>query len=156
MAIDTTTGDFGEARSEDTIDALNGFLRGEISAVETYQQALQKIKEPTLRPTLEACLRSHEQRVAALRERVTAAGGRPVHGSGAWGSFARLVQGGAKVFGIKAALVALEEGEDHGKKMYGEHRDRLDPTTRLFVERELLPLQEHSHNALSALKRSIH
>jgi len=157
MAMDMTEGEgFGATADPKTIDALNDFLRGEISAVETYRQALKKISDVRLRPTLDACLRSHEQRVEVLRQRVVSAGGQPAKGSGAWGGFARLIEGGAKVLGVKAAIAALEEGEDHGKKMYREDLHNLSAGVRLWVEREIVPLQEHTHNAMSALQRTIH
>ena len=51
-----------------TVDTLNGFLRGEISAVETYRQALDKLQTSSSRVQLEQCRRSHEQRVERLRQ----------------------------------------------------------------------------------------
>ena len=41
-------------------------------------------------------------------------------GSGAWGAFAKLVQGGADLLGDASAVSALEEGEDHGIKTYAD------------------------------------
>ena len=41
---------------------------------------------------------------------------------------------------MKAALAALEEGEDHGLRMYKDDLDKLDTSTRSFVEGELLPV----------------
>ena len=65
----------GEA--DKTVDALNGFLRGEISAVETYRQAIEKLDGSATRLQLEDCRRLHEQRVARLREQVARLGGEP-------------------------------------------------------------------------------
>jgi len=80
----------------------------------------------------------------------------PADSSGPWGGFAKLVEGGAKVFGVKAALAALEEGEDHGKKLYREDLDKLDASTRSFVETELMPEQQQTHDLMSQLKHSVH
>ena len=74
-----------------TVDTLNGFLRGEISAVETYRQALDKLQSSPSRVQLEQCRRSHEERVSRLRQEVVRLGGKPEEGSGAWGAFAKLV-----------------------------------------------------------------
>ena len=82
--------------------------------------------------------------------------GRPSETSGAWGSFARLVEGGAKTFGDKAAISALEEGEDHGLKLYRNDVAKLDPVARTFIETDVLPAQERTHRALSSLKHTIH
>ena len=68
----------GEA--DKTVDALNGFLRGEISAVETYRQAIEKLGGSPTGAQLEDCRRSHEQRVAKLRDQVARLGGEPAEG----------------------------------------------------------------------------
>ena len=67
-------------KTEQELQTLNSFLRGEISAVETYRQALDRISDDRLRPELEECQRDHEQRVAAIRER-TSVGRRPMRRS---------------------------------------------------------------------------
>jgi hypothetical protein len=142
--------------ADKTVNALNGFLRGEISAVETYRQAIEKLGAGPTQVQLEDCRRSHEQRVAKLREQVARLGGEPAKDSGAWGSFARLVEGGAKAFGEKAAVAALEEGEDHGLKLYRDDLDKLDATARQLVESDLLPAQERTHQFMSTLKKTMH
>jgi uncharacterized protein (TIGR02284 family) len=155
MAIEQNSTGYG-ANNEKTVDTLNSFLRGELSAVETYRQAMEKVTDPSLRPQLEANSRSHEERAAKLRNRISQLGGKPADGSGPWGGFAKLVEGGAKAFGVKAALSALEEGEDHGLRLYRNDLDKLDTSTRSFVEGELLPSQQRSHDTMSALKHSVH
>jgi demethoxyubiquinone hydroxylase (CLK1/Coq7/Cat5 family) len=139
-----------------TVDTLNGFLRGEISAVETYRQALDKLQTSPSRVQLEQCRRSHEQRVERLRQEVLRLGGKPEQGSGAWGAFAKLVEGSAKILGEKAAIAALEEGEDHGLKLYRDEMEKLDATARSVIESEVLPAQERTHKSLSTLKHSLH
>ena len=142
--------------NDKTVDALNGFLRGEISAVETYRQALAKLNDSPARAQLEDCRRSHEQRVATLSEWVARMGGEAATQSGSWGAFARLVEGGAKAFGERAAVSALEEGEDHGLKLYRDDLAKLDPAARRLVETDLLPAQERTHQFLSTLKHTLH
>jgi hypothetical protein len=144
------------AEADKTVDALNGFLRGEISAVETYRQAIEKLGAGATKLQLEDCRRSHEQRVAKLREQVARLGGQPAKDSGAWGTFARLVEDGAKAFGERAAVAALEEGEDHGLKLYRSDLDKLDATARQLVESDLLPAQERTHQFMSTLKHTLH
>jgi demethoxyubiquinone hydroxylase (CLK1/Coq7/Cat5 family) len=139
-----------------SVDTLNELLRGEISAVETYRQALEKLANSPSRAELEDCQRSHEMRVQKLREQVVQLGGRPDETSGAWGTFARLIAGGAKAFGEKAAIAALEEGEDHGLRLYKGDIDKLDPASRALVEQDVLPAQERTHRSLSTLKHAMH
>jgi uncharacterized protein (TIGR02284 family) len=156
MAIEQNPNSAYGASNEKVCDALNSFLRGELSAVETYRQAMEKVGDASLRPQLEQNSQSHQDRAAKLRNRISQLGGKPSDGSGPWGGFAKLVEGGAKAFGVKAALAALEEGEDHGLRMYRDDLDKLDTSTRSFVEGELLPAQQRSHDVMSALKHSVH
>lgn len=139
----------------DTVDTLNSFLRGEISAVETYRQAIEKLQDKPEASILNDGLRSHQQRVSLLTEEVERRGGKPSQGSGPWGAFAKLLEGGAKVFGTKAAIAALEEGEDHGRDDYKRDAAKLEPDARAFVQQQLLPEQLRTHQALSSLKKQL-
>lgn len=156
MTIEFNRDASGTVSNEKTVDTLNSFLRGELSAVETYRQAMEKITDANLRPKLEECSRVHQDAAAKLRNKVAQLGGKPSEGSGPWGAFAKLVEGGAKAFGVKAALAALEEGEDHGVRMYKKNLDDLEPNTRSFVQNDLMPGQQRSHDTMSALKHSVH
>ena len=138
-----------------SIETLNSFLRGEISAVETYRQAIDRLTDNPLRYQLKDSLDSHVTRVEALRQRVQELGGTPATGSGVWGAFARLVEGSAAMLGEKAAIGALEEGEDHGKNDYERDIDQLDYETRSWFETRILPEQQRTHDQLSALKKAI-
>lgn len=142
--------------NEKVVDTLNTFLRGEISAVETYRQALQKLNHSASRTQLMDCHLSHEHRVARLRAQVEKLGGQPSDDSGAWGAFAKLIEGGAKILGEKAAISALEEGEDHGLKLYRDELDKLDQESRRLVETDLLPAQERTHRTMSSIKHAMH
>jgi hypothetical protein len=140
---------------ETWIRQLNSFLRGELSAAETYRQALGKLDQFPQRATLEDCARSHEQRAQRLAEEVRRRGGEPAQSSGAWGGFTTLLQGGANLFGEKAAIAALEEGEDHGRDDYRRDLDSLEPDARQFVQTQMLPEQQRTHDTMSRLKKSM-
>ena len=140
--------------TEQSIEQLNSFLRGEISAVETYQQAMDTVKTPASRTQLQQCEQSHKQRVQSLKERIIAKGGTPSEGGGAWAAFAKTITGGATLIGEKAAIQALEAGEDHGLADYRKDIDKLDPDLRQFVSSQLLPEQEQTHRTLSTLKHA--
>jgi Domain of unknown function (DUF2383) len=139
-----------------SIDQLNHYLRGEISAVETYRMALDKLDETsTAGAELEACLASHQARVTLLREAIIAAGGTPSEGSGPWGVFAKAVEGTASVLGDKLAVAALEEGEDHGLKDYKANVAELDTVARTLVSSRLMPEQQRTHDRMSSLKKRL-
>ena len=138
------------------IEQLNTLLRGEISAVETYDQALAKLADDAaLAIDLRSCRASHQARVYALRSEVRRLGGEPSDGSGMWGAFAKLVEGGAKVFGTKAAIAALEQGEDKGIEDYERDAENLVPSVRAYVEREIAPEQRRTHNLIARLKERL-
>ena len=99
---------------------LNSLLRGEMSAIETYRQALEKMREDNAFGVdeLRALQRDHRDAADALWHHIEQHGGAPSEGSGAWGTFAKAIEGVAKIFGDTAALKALKEGEEHGLKDY--------------------------------------
>jgi len=144
-----------ESIQTQSIDVLNSFLRGELAAVDTYRQALERIEPGTSRSRLLDCMHSHESRAATLQDRIRALGGQPAHSAGLWGTVTKLLEGGAKVFGEKAAISALEEGEDHGKNQYREDVAKLDSVSRTLVETQLIPEQARTHDSISALKHTV-
>jgi len=143
-------------KHEKDIDQLNSFLRGELSAVETYDMAIDKLSdEPAICTALKECQTSHARRAGDLRQEVKRLGGSPAESSGVWGSFAKMVEGGAKMFGKSAAVSVLEEGEDHGLKDYRSSKDELTPAVRQFVGKHLLPEQQGTHDRLSQLQKVV-
>jgi uncharacterized protein (TIGR02284 family) len=144
------------ANTEADVETLNSFLRGEISAVETYRQAIDHVSDDRIRTQLEDCLHDHEHRVESIREHIQKLGGTPSEGSGLWGTFAKLVQGGADLLGEKKAIQALEEGEDRGLADYQSGIDKAHGEARRLVRMELLPAQKRTHERLSRLKKTLH
>src|SRR5262245_53860388 len=88
-----------EDRNEKDVDKLNDFLQNEIAAVETYAQCIEKSKTAVTVERLLELRQSHANRARLLKERIVALGGKPDEGSGMWGGFAKLIEGGAKAFG---------------------------------------------------------
>jgi len=140
---------------KDTVGQLNSFLRGELSAVETYREALRRLDESTHKSTLEECARSHQQRVTLLTQEIRRRGGEPAKESGPWGTLVKLLEGGAAALGEKAAIAVLEEGEDHGRNDYRRDSEQLDFEARQLIQTRILPEQLRTHDALSALKKAI-
>jgi uncharacterized protein (TIGR02284 family) len=140
---------------EHVIRQLNSLLRGEISAVETYQQAFEKVSHFPDKHDLVECQRSHQERAALLRNRILLLGGDPVDGSGAWGTLAKVIEGGAAVLGDKMALAALEEGEDHGLRDYREALEALSGDAKALVQEQLLPEQQRTHQIMRDLRGKI-
>ncbi len=108
------------------VNALNALLRGEMSAIETYRQALEKAGTEPGAQDLHRFAKDHRDAADQLWRHVEQHGGKPSEGSGAWGSWAKTVEGTAKLFGNAAALKALKEGEEHGLKDYQSALDNKD------------------------------
>ena len=55
------------------------------------------------------------------------------------------------MFGDKAAIDVLEEGEDHGLKDYQEALDDVDATSAQLIQNQLIPAQQRHINLLDQL-----
>jgi hypothetical protein len=134
--------------TENTIDTLNSFLRGEISATETYQQALAKVGSDRGALELRQIHTEHREAANTWRQHIHKFGGKPDQGSGAWGTFAKAVEGTAKVFGNTAAFKALKEGEEHGISEYEDAVETgdLPEGCQILIRTKMLP-QTRAHIA---------
>lgn len=104
------------------VNDLNSALRGELAAIETYGQALEKIRaehgnDPKF-AQLSRIHRQHDQAAARLQSIIQQHGGSATTDSGAWGTWSNTVMGAARLFGDRSALKALKEGEESGIKQY--------------------------------------
>lgn len=129
---------------QNTVSQLNELLRGEISAVETYRQALEKVGDEPGADKLKQYHDQHTTAVGTLADMVRKHGGTPSNDSGAWGAWAQTVLGSAKLLGDKAALKALKEGEEHGIKEYKEvlENDNIPADIKMVVRDKLIPAQQ--------------
>lgn len=131
------------------VETLEKLLKNELSATETYQQALDKFKADVgLNQAM--CLmpiyQEHQDAVTSLQSQIRELGGTPAEDSGAWGSWAEMVLGGATLLGKEAVLKALLEGEKNGAEDYEEALQDavLSSDPRALIKSRLLPAQ-HAH-----------
>lgn len=143
-------------QTEHCIDICNSLLRGEISAVETYTQAIEKFRDEPEVSLLEDIRRDHVESANRLRQNIHTMGGQPSNDSGAWGTWAKGVEGAAKLMGDSAALKALIEGEEHGEKDYRRALDNEDmlPDCKEMVRTHLLPPLLRHINTLRGLRKA--
>lgn len=143
--------------TENCIEVCNQLLRGELSAIETYDQAVAKLENNPNVIRLERIRNDHRDSARKLRENVIKMGGEPDQSSGAWGTFATLVEGGAQMFGESAALSALVEGEEHGIKEYERalSDDDVLADCKSMIRSELLPKQRQHINELQSISTEI-
>lgn len=138
------------------IETLNKLLKDELSATETYQQALDQLRDDlglagskSITPIYEA----HKEAASSLQALINRLGGSPVEDSGAWGTWAEIVQGGANMLGTKVALKALQKGEKSGAEDYEEalQETELPSDIRILIETKLLPAQQAHIRTLDRL-----
>jgi uncharacterized protein (TIGR02284 family) len=137
---------------------LNSLLRGEMSAIETYRQALEKMKDDNVFGVdeLRALQRDHRDAADALWHHIEQHGGKPSEGSGPWGAFAKTIEGAAQLFGDTAALKALKEGEEHGLKDYESAlNDKNLPADCQALVRGLLSKQREHIFAIDRLMERV-
>jgi demethoxyubiquinone hydroxylase (CLK1/Coq7/Cat5 family) len=136
------------------VDVLNALLRGEVAAVETYDQVIAKFDGQPQAVELQHIRDEHTETAAVLRERVRHFGGDPSEGSGIWGKLTAAITGTAKIFGPTAALGTLKQGEEYG---IGQYENALtdpdiDTDDKDLIRYRLLP---RCHNHVSNLDRMI-
>jgi hypothetical protein len=153
MAGPDTSHDTSHDATHETAEALDSLLRGEISAVETYVQAIDGFEGEPEQGALRRLRDDHVDSANRLRRHVATRGEDNSTSSGAWGAFARAVEGTAKLLGRTSALQALREGEVHGLEAYERllMRDDLDASARALVVSELLPRQRRHVEELERL-----
>jgi hypothetical protein len=123
------------------IDALNSLLRGELSAVETYTQAMGRLEDPVVIADLQKIREEHDRAERELRDRVVWLGGKPAESTGPWGAFVATAAGGAKVLGPATALAALRQGEEQaiGEYEAALGNEGVHPDCHRLIRTDLLP-----------------
>jgi hypothetical protein len=144
-----------QADTDLAIDQLNSFLRGEISAAETYRMAIDRAGSSDSNAANVGLLRGvqedHGRAAQAVRDRIRELGGEATDSSGAWGAWAKFTQGTANLFGDVSSLKALKEGEEHGLKDYERGVVDIDATSAELVQNQLIPAQQRHINLLDQL-----
>ncbi len=157
-AMNTTTNNepFSEVAAK-AIDQCNSLLRGEISAVETYGQAIDKFSDETEVVILKEIRDDHRRAVAYLRDRVHSLHGLAETSSGTWGTTTKAIQATANFFGEDSAIRSLQQGEELGQQAYQSaiNDPDLEEETRLLVRDRLLPLVNQHITRLETLSDSL-
>ncbi len=151
-----TNSDMGD--TGETVRQLNSLLRGEISAAETYRMAIDKVSESNdvaNAGLLREIQEEHGRAAQGIRDRIQELGGEASDSSGAWGAWAKTVQGTMNLFGDASSLKALKEGEEHGLKDYQEAADDVDPNSAQLIQNQLIPAQQRHINLLDQLISSV-
>jgi hypothetical protein len=139
------------------IKVCNSLLRGELSAVETYSQAIEKFGFSAAENDLRRIRSEHAHSANRLSASVRDMGGEPDHDSGAWGLFATAVQGAANLFGPDSAIESLRRGEETGRGDYQDAllEDEMTVDCKLMIREKLLPRIIHHIATLENLEMEL-
>lgn len=138
-------------------DHCNSLLRGELSAIETYTQAIEKFADSSGESPLYRIRADHESSAASLRANIGQSEEVPATSSGPWGTFATALEGVATLLGEAPALTILQQGEEHGISEYEEAlaSDEVDESLKRLIRDELLPSQRDHLVALKQFKSQV-
>lgn len=128
---------------------VDELIRGEISAIESIDAVLNKLKSTDEKQKLMSIRNDHQKAVSRLRQFSSAEAQSKTNTSGPWGAFTQAFAGGASFFGDKAALAALKVGEQHGINEYQEALNSSDVSAEVksIIQSELMP-QQQQHLAM--------
>jgi hypothetical protein len=138
------------------LDLLADFCKEELAAVQTYERALTLAPLQKHSDVLGRCHGSHARRVHQLQQRIAAHGGRAPESAGVWSSLVTVLETAAATISENLAILLLEEAEDRGVRRYRERLDELDAGSREFMLEWIVPAQNMTHAAMSALKHTGH
>jgi hypothetical protein len=137
------------------VEVLKDLCKEEIAAAQTYEKALSLPALTRHSDVLERCYASHHNRVAELGQHITTLGAAPPNAPGVWGSLIPTLATAAAALSESLALSLLEESEDRGVRRYRDQLGKLDPINRAFLLERIVPAQDASHAAISALKHAV-
>lgn len=107
-------------------ETLNHLLQSEVSAVETYTQAMNRFDDLEVISALQAVRDEHARAVRALRDQIIEFGATPLDTPGSWGSFDVLVSDDSEEIGPATVLALLCQREEHGLREYEAALGRSD------------------------------
>lgn len=129
------------------IETIDKLLVDELSATATYQQALNKLRlhaELSEIEGLTPIYEAHKNAASHLQAHILKLEGNLPEGTGAFGTWAKMVLSGANLLGKKAVLKALQVGEKSGVENYKEAllHTELPSSIRALIKVKLLPAQQ--------------
>ena len=135
------SGRFRTPQNSECISLCDKLLRGELSAIESYSQAIAKFEDERDKKSLDQILSSHENSASRLRQHIADLGGTASATSGIWGDFTSALESSAAMLGESPALAVLQAGEEHGIREYEEAlvRPRVPDALKTVIRQHLLP-----------------
>ncbi|MDT4288399.1 DUF2383 domain-containing protein [Methylomonas sp. MO1] len=138
------------------IEKIDSLLKNEISATETYRQALESFWKDTRRCEVDSLLQicqDHNEAAALLKAQIRQLGGAPSDKSSNWGTWEKIFQIGVNMLGKYSAIEALRDVEFSCSKAYGQALldYQLPLALRSLIETKLLPNLQSNMRTLDQL-----
>lgn len=138
-----------------TMDALVAQYRGEVSAVEAYDRALEKFAGQPEELTLLRMQAEHRNAVRQLNDLIRRYEGIPPESSGAWGAFATAIEKLASLINDEVPLQVLHRGEVVGcegySKLLGDRS--LPDEAKTYVSELLNRCRTHQERLVDMIHR---
>ena len=125
--------------------SLDEILRGEHSAIETYDECISYMKEnKVIADALMELRDSHRSAVLYWKTHARISDKIPQENSGLWGVMVGGMVSLSKLGGPKASLSLLKEGEEHGLELYRKmlKDDNIDRQQKADIKTVFVPNQK--------------
>jgi len=138
---------------EKTNQDIDEILRGEISAVEAYQQISEKVNSDPEASRIDQFAKHHASAVDFWKKQAKFHGYVPEQSSSVWGKAVEAFVGTSKLIGESTALKALKLGEEHGLKNYEKMltSDELSAGQKLEIRNQFIPRQKRHIEGINAI-----
>ncbi len=132
---------------------IDEILRGEISAVEAYEQVIEQLSEDPELFRLTEMKVDHENAVNYWKKESRDSGRIPESDSSLWGNVVEAFVGTSKIIGDEAALIALKKGEEHGLSNYRKmlNSEKLKKAEKEKIENMFIPNQKKHIESIDLL-----
>ncbi len=146
------TNDFSHIKNSD----IDEILRGEISAIEAYEQVMKKVDSDPEVYRLKEFKSDHEKAVDYWKQQARFLGKIPENTSSVWGTVVETFVGTSKLIGEKSALNALKKGEEHGLSNYEKmlKSDKLTSFQKNEVRNTFIPRQKKHIESINSIMKT--
>ncbi len=125
------------------IETLNELLKGELMAMEIYQETEDMQGDEQVMNMLQQFAEDHQEHARLLAERIRELGGTPITGTGMVGAMANMSSKINALRGPSHLLKQVYDGEDKGVHAYEDRIDELDYESQELVG-EIMSI-DHDH-----------
>lgn len=132
-----------ENNHQHSIDTLNELLKGELMAMDIYQETEDMQGDVQVMEMLKQFAKDHQEHAQLLADRIKELGGTPIEDTGMAGTMAGM---SSKINALRGPSHLLEQvyaGEDKGVHAYEDRIDELDPESQAIVRK--IMSKDHDH-----------